>query len=85
MRESMSQTSRRRMEKDLKKLTQAGYPVDRDPSNPQQAVVSFKGPNDTPYQGGTWRVAVYIPDSYPFKSPSMGFLNKIYHPNVDYK
>ncbi|EAL67272.1 hypothetical protein ACTFIW_002494 [Dictyostelium discoideum] len=78
----MSSPNRRR-DLDLTKLMMSDYEVTMDGDSMAQFFVKFKGPSDSPYFGGCWKVRVELPPAYPYKSPSIGFTNKIYHPNVD--
>ena len=76
--------ARKRKERDIAKLSQSKFAVERT-SNPNEIEVEFYGPKDTYYEGGLWKLRVHLPANYPFQSPSIGFINKIFHPNVDFQ
>lgn len=79
----MSTPSKRRAS-DMMKLMMGGYAVTlADEANNADFYVVFHGPKDSPYEGGEWNVHVQLPMEYPYKSPSLGFCNRMYHPNVD--
>lgn len=76
--------NKKRKEKDVMKLIMSEYEVTlKDESKMDEFSVVFYGPKDSPYEQGAWKVNVLLPDQYPYKSPSIGFENKIYHPNID--
>lgn len=72
----------KRKERDIMRLLMTNYKVQQNVDNPYEFTVDFHGPKDTPYEGGLWQVRVMLPDMYPYKSPSIGFVNKIFHPNI---
>lgn len=78
----MASPSKRR-EGDVYKLLMSDYKVECKEDSMAEFFVEFHGPKDSPYEGGVWKVHVELPDAYPYKSPSIGFVNRIYHPNVD--
>ncbi|KAI7417486.1 Ubiquitin-conjugating enzyme E2, partial [Hortaea werneckii] len=85
---------KRRIETDVMKMLMSDYEVTlvndnrisakrRLISYRQEFYVRFKGPEETPFAGGLWKIHVELPDQYPYKSPSIGFVNRIFHPNID--
>jgi ubiquitin-conjugating enzyme E2 D/E len=43
----------------------------------------IKGPEGTPYMGGSFHMLLIFPTEYPFKPPKVQFVTKIYHPNIN--
>jgi len=73
----------KRKERDVMKLLMSDYKVTQNKENPYDFSVQFTGPASSLYEGGKWEVHVILPEAYPYRSPSIGFNNKMYHPNVD--
>ncbi|KAL4075848.1 ubiquitin-conjugating enzyme/RWD-like protein [Scleroderma citrinum] len=59
------------------------YEVTLVNDNMREFYVRFYGPPETPFAGGIWKIHVELQAEYPYKSPSIGFMNKIFHPNID--
>merc|ERR1712190_168920 len=43
---------------------------------------NLKGPEGTPYAGGSFYIDIAIPSDYPYNPPKMKFDTKIWHPNI---
>ncbi|CAB1121368.1 unnamed protein product [Ectocarpus sp. CCAP 1310/34] len=75
-----------RLGKELKMLTDepppgvCAWPVDDCITHLQAQI---QGPEDTPYERGTFLLELKIPDRYPFEPPKVRFVTPIYHPNID--
>ena len=76
----------KRIEKELKKFNEeepegltAGPPDDSDMFKWD---ASLKGPENSPFEGGTFNLSIEFPKDYPFKPPKVEFTTKVYHPNV---
>ena len=79
----------KRIARDIANLQKNGYSVTSETGEPlgeeppTEFRVILEGPKDSPYDGYVFAVGFCITDSFPFKSPSVGFRTRIYHPNVD--
>lgn len=78
-----------RLAKDLKELDSENIPYVMSNANTEDyskgcTLYSWvKGPRDTSYEGYYFKIRVYLPPEWPLKSPSICFVTKVLHVNVE--
>lgn len=54
-----------------------------DERNARYFHVLVTGPQDSPFEGGLFKLELFLPEEYPMAPPKIRFITKIYHPNID--
>ena len=84
----MSTTWQKRAMRDIAELKAAGFLITDEAGAETTSLETFcvilKGPPEGPYKGGAWRIRFTLNSTYPFSSPSVGFVQHIMHPNIDW-
>jgi len=60
-----------------------GIEATPEETNARYFRVAIKGPQESPYAGGSFQLELYLPEEYPMSPPRVRFTTKIYHPNID--
>nr|XP_054749810.1 ubiquitin-conjugating enzyme E2 N-like [Lytechinus pictus] len=60
-----------------------GIKATPDEANCRLFMVTIDGPKDSPFENGTFKLELFLPEEYPMAAPKVRFMTKIYHPNVD--
>eukprot|EP01117_Protostelium_nocturnum_P008395 TRINITY_DN299_c0_g1_i1.p1 TRINITY_DN299_c0_g1~~TRINITY_DN299_c0_g1_i1.p1 ORF type:complete len:152 (-),score=35.20 TRINITY_DN299_c0_g1_i1:118-573(-) len=45
--------------------------------------VMIAGPTGSPFEGGVFKLELFLTEDYPMAPPKVRFLTRIYHPNID--
>jgi len=82
----MSTPARRRLLRDFKKLQEdppnTGITAAPQEDNLMQWQAVIFGPEDTPWEGGTFQLSLEFNEEYPNKPPVVKFITKMFHPNI---
>lgn len=80
----MSTNARRRLLRDYKKLQTdptVGISAAPSPDNIMLWHAVIFGPEDTPWEGGTFKLTIEFSEEFPNKAPQVRFVTRMYHPN----
>lgn len=81
----MSTPSRKRLIRDFKRLKKDapdGFTGTPEANNIMKWSAVIFGPEDTSWEGGTFKLTLEFTEEYPNKPPNVRFISKMFHPNI---
>jgi ubiquitin-conjugating enzyme E2 A len=81
----MSSLTRRRLVNDLKRVEQedsSGIFASPQQENILVWEAVIFGPDDTPWEGGSFKLLLQFSEEYPTKPPMVKFISSMFHPNI---
>lgn len=81
-----SEPSSKRVIKETSRILQnpiKGITIIPRPENPRHFDIAVDGPSGTCFEGGVFKLEMFLPLEYPMIPPMAHFLTRIYHPNID--
>ncbi|SPQ97467.1 E2 ubiquitin-conjugating enzyme [Plasmodiophora brassicae] len=81
----MSTPARRRLMRDFRRLQNdppQGVTGAPNEDNIMMWNAVIFGPDDTPWEGGTFKLTLAFTEEYPNKAPKVKFVTKMFHPNI---
>jgi len=75
-----------RLKKEVKDLNTE--PIENITAGPEESDIfnwqaTILGPEGSPYAGGLFFLNIKFPTDYPMKPPTISFVTRIYHPNIN--
>ena len=81
----MSTAAQRRLLREFRKL-QEDPPMGVSGAPTEDNILKWDaiifGPDDTPFEGGTFKLTMEFTDKYPHDAPKVKFVTKLFHPNI---
>ena len=77
------EVARIRRETEMIKGLPSGISASPRPENYRYFDAIITGPKDSPYEGGKFKLEIFLPEGYPYKPLKAHFITPIYHPNID--
>ncbi|KAI3378082.1 hypothetical protein SNEBB_009452 [Seison nebaliae] len=67
----------------LPRIKSSGISARVNSSNLRHIFAKIIGPKATPYEGGVFRLELFLTEKFPYEAPRVLMKTKIYHPNID--